>query len=112
MLDKKSRQVLKLAISLYDGNLEKDIPINSQEINIAFAELNSLCQNLYALGYLSTYWRSSSPIEPILIRISHKGLHYFENERKTSFHFWLPILLSNLIAASALLISILAYIKQ
>ena len=112
MLDKKSEKVLKLAIALYNGDIEKDIPIYSAKIKLSFTELNSLCRNLHSSGYLDSYWYASSPSDPVLIKLSHNGLHYFERKKKTSFYFWIPILLSNLIAAIALLISILTYIKQ
>ncbi len=56
MLDKKSENVLKIAISKYDGDMDKDINIYGRDVELTFSELNSLCFNLYNSGYISNFF--------------------------------------------------------
>ena len=38
--------------------------------------------------------------------VTMKGLDYLETEKRKRFHFWMPIITSNLISLAALIISI------
>lgn len=46
------------------------------------------------------------------IQITGKGFTYFDDMKEQRFRFWFPIIISDLIALLALIMAILAYIKQ
>ena len=105
MLDKTSERILKLAISKYAGDMEKDILIFPNESNLDYTELNSVCSNLCEFEYFKTYYNSLNNTKPAEIQLSHKGLHYFEMKKKNFFYIciksvWMPLtvsLLANII---------------
>ena len=111
MLDKTSEKVLKHALSKYKGNMEESIKILPSQFNIDYTELNQLCVNLQAQGYLTMYCYASE-YEHGDIYLSHKGLKYFELKRKERFKYWLPIVISNIIAGIALIISIITLLMK
>ena len=111
MLDKTSEKVLKYALSKYDGDMDKAIEISPSPFNIEHTELNHLCTNLQEQGYLNLYCFASD-YEPGDIYLSHKGLKYFELKKKERLKYWLPIVISNIIAGIALITSIISLLMK
>ena len=87
MLDKQSEKVLKIAISNYDGDTHKIIPIPPEDIGVYYSELNSLCSYLQEQGYISNFQSSTNPKFSVYFQLTHKGLHYFEQKKSTNKQF-------------------------
>ncbi len=78
MIDKKSENFLKSAISKYDGNMEKEITIMPSEINLTYSELNQLCMFLYNKNCIESPRLAYNESDHVCVILTHKGLHYFE----------------------------------
>lgn len=79
MLDKTSERFLNIAISKYDGNMEKEIIITSEEMNIDYTEFENLNYYLRSNKYihcrLNDFEKSSS------VLLTYNGLRYFEHKK-------------------------------
>lgn len=96
MLDKKSENVLKISISKYDGDMDKDINIYGRDVELTFSELNSLCFNLYNSGYISNFFYSYGENEAVKITLSHNGLNYFKLKKAEHVQYLKQLAVSKL----------------
>lgn len=96
MLDKKSENVLKVAISKYNGNMGKDIDIYGQDVKLTFSELNSLCFNLLKSGHISNFSYSYSESEAVKITLSYNGLNYFKLKKSEHVQYLKQLAISKL----------------
>lgn len=112
MIDKKSYKILKFIkknsnVSVEDlkkkyGDFSKD--------NISFLQKNEYVINDIK-GYLPAT-NGQLPIRTNKLRISPKGLAYLQELKVESRKYWFPIILSNLIAIAALIVSIYSIYLQ
>lgn len=111
MLDKQSRKILKYAKSQYaeDNNY---ISLYPQRLKIDYQTLNIICEDLHKEGYIQNFRRACDNDQDVTVSLSYKAFTYTKENLLANLRFWIPIVLSNLIALSALIISILTYLKQ
>ena len=104
-LDKQSEKINELAISKYNGKMDKYIELLPNETGLHYSELDAACRNLNELGYIQSFMRSGSQDRAASFYLTHNGLHYFEYKRKNIFYLclksvWMPLtvsLLTNII---------------
>lgn len=94
MLDKNSEIILKYAISKFDGNMDREIYISPTLLDIDYTEFNSLCKELRKNKYLYVYSSAASNQDSAYLRLTSKGLNYFELKRKEKIKYWIPITIS------------------
>lgn len=111
-LDKTTEKILSTIISKYNGDTQEDIYIFPDELNMPYGELNSACKQLKNNDLIKVIVYSPDQYNPIGIRLTHNGLHYNEEKRRSWIQFWVPLIISDLISLSALIVAILAYLKQ
>lgn len=107
MLDKYSQKILSSAIQKYkteNVNFHTFYSSDAASFNMSKERLLSTCEQLANEGYLYDFVKYYD--DGCRFRLTNKGLVYFETKRKEQFHFWIPIIVSNLIAIIALLHSI------
>lgn len=105
MLDKTSEQILKLAISKYNGSMEDEIEILPAETGLHYSELDAACSNLCKCKYIRSFVYSGWHSSKASFYLTHNGLHYFEMKKKNFFYLciksiWMPLtvsLLTNII---------------
>lgn len=73
--------------------------------------LNLICFELQRKGYIESLYESRYDNDFLQLKITHEGYSYFQNKRKSNFKFWFPIILSNILALAALIISIISLIQ-
>ena len=116
LLNKTAEKVLKCIIKKSKGNLEQSICIcwkdfKNKKITNSF--INSVCQQLYKEGYISKKcYLSCDEDDFIELFLKYEGYSYFDNKKTKNFKYWIPIIISNIIAILALIVAILAYVKQ
>lgn len=114
MLNKEAEKVLKCIIEKFDGNFDEMVDISHKDIKdkkITNNLINSICSQLNKEGYIGNSYPSINEDDFISVYLNHEGYSYFDNKRTNLFQTWFPIILSNLIAFVALIISIIALLK-
>lgn len=111
-LDKKSEKILSIVLSKYGGNMDEDIDIFPNELEMDYSELNSACKSLKELGFLRFFIYSNFHTEPVCLRLSHKGLHYFEFKRAENLRLlknsvFLPVIVTLLTQLIVFLLKLL-----
>lgn len=107
MIDKTSVKMLKY--------IKKHANVSLDEIKTEFGEFTVdfvifLQNDKYIINEVRKYIPTENgpaPDRTNKFRISPKGLSYLQETRKERRKYWIPIILSNLMAAAALVISIL-----
>lgn len=75
--------------------------------------ISKVLQELYADGFIESDAKpETKDIVRHSFRISVKGLKELQENEERTIRFWLPVILSNAIAFAALIIAVLAHIKQ
>ena len=108
MLNKFSKNVLKKLIQT-DFVFEDIDSFAAQFPKMTVHQVESTLSYLHETGYIECIFADSTIY---CIHSKYKGQHYFENHLKENMRFWIPIIVSNLIAVLALVVSILSYIKR
>lgn len=115
MLNKNAEKVLTCIIKKTGDNLEKEVHISHRDFKdkkITNKHINSICHELMRKGYIYSFYESVSENDNTRVTIKHEGYSYFDNKKTKRFHFWIPLIISNAISIAALIVAILAYIKQ
>ena len=115
LLNKTAEKVLKCIIKKSNGNLEESISISHKDFKdkkITNSFINSVCQQLYKEGYIVKCYLSCDEDDFIELFLKYEGYSYFDNKKTKNFKYWIPIIISNIIAILALIVAILAYVKQ
>ena len=111
MIDKKSFKILK--------HIKKNVNISLDELKSRYGEwandhISFLQKNEYILNDIKGYLPCTNgqmPIRKNKFRISPKGLAYLQELKIERRKYWIPIILSNLMAAAALTVSIIALLQ-
>ena len=114
MLNKTAEKVLKCIIKKSKGNLEESVNISHKDFKdkkITNSFINSVCRQLKKEEYICNAYLGCNEYETIEVFLSHNGFSYFDNKRTKNFKFWVPIVISNIIAFAALIISIISLLK-
>ena len=112
MLDKTSEKVLQYIIENHDTKNMLIIFDDTDTEKLMLSEgqlraiLRVLLENGYIFNYAEHYEFGSRAF------LTQLGLNYFQSKGKEIFRFWFPIIITNLISIAALIVAILAYIKQ
>lgn len=115
MLNRNAEKVLKCIIKKSDGNLDEMLDISCSDFNdkrITGGLIPSVCRQLNEEGYIGKYYPSYDEDGYVDLFLKHKGYAYFDNKRTKLFRLWFPIVAADLISVVALIVAILAYIKQ
>ena len=114
MLNKNAKKVLKCIIKKSDGNFDELIDISHNDFEsekFSNSLIDSICSQLKNEGYIGYLHSSCDEDDYISLMLKHEGYSYFENKRTQNFITWTPIIISNIIAFAALIISIIALLK-
>lgn len=114
MLNKNAEKVLKCIIKKSGGNLNEIIEISRRDFKdkeISKGLLTSICFQLNKEGYISRFSPNYDEEDYGRLLLSHNGYSYFDNKRTKNFRTWTPIIISNIIAFAALIISIIALLQ-
>ena len=84
----------KEIISKYDNDMQETIYVFPHEINMPYGELNSACKNLRKQDLIKIIIYSSDQYNPIGVHLTHKGLHFDEEKRRSWIRFWVPVIIS------------------
>ena len=114
MLNANAEKVLKCIIEKSQGDLYRRIYISCDDFKskkISGSLICSICAQLSKEGYISHCCPSYDEDGSTSLLITHEGYSYFDNKRTKNFRTWTPIIISNIIAFAALIISIIALLK-
>lgn len=121
MLDRKSKQVLKKLIEIHDETSEVTISYDKYKDDLLnlYKKSKKPYQNLVSSfeslesNNLVKVLRADTYSGKVVVDISllKEGINYFKFNRKISRNYWIPIIISNLMSAAAILISIIALNK-
>ena len=108
MLNKHSKVVLK---QLIKTNFQfRDIDsFAAQFPKMTVHQVESTLSYLHENGYIACLFADDTIYR---LTAEHKGINYAEIQFKENLKFWLPHIISNSIALLALIVAILAYLKQ
>ena len=113
-MDKTSKKILKYISEQTNSNQKQILAsqIKAHFRRIPAATVSQALTYLETEEYISIFRNyHARPIE-MHISLTYKGKTFFKEEHKQDFRFWFPFLISNIIATVALIVAILAYIKQ
>lgn len=106
MLTKKSRKILRFAHTVDKISIETVTPICSDP-----KKTKDMLVYLTNLGFLKeitqNHFSARYPVEIGEYQITPHGEAYLENIRFERFRFWIPIIISLIMSAAALIVSIL-----
>ena len=112
MLDKTSEKVLKLLIDRANKNQygEANLDISdAEQFNLSWFRLRTIVDELKYNGMI---YRCSPHDKDYRIWLTQSAYSYSKFKRSELLRFWTPIFISNLLSIAALIVAILAYIKQ
>ena len=72
--------------------------------------VDSCLNSLAHLGYIDLYPTQNKSVSTI--KILQSSYSYFTDKRTESLKYWIPIIWSNLLSTIAIIVAILAYLKQ
>ncbi len=114
MLNKNAEKVLKCIIKKSNKDFDELIDISHNDFKdkkFSNSLINSICNQLKNEGYISRCYPSLDENDYLSVCLNHAGYSYFDIKQKKNFRFWVPIIISNIIAFAALIISIIALLK-
>ena len=82
--------------------MQEDICIFPDELKMPYGELNSACKKLKNNDLIKVIVYSPDQYNPIVIKLTHSGLHYNEEKRRSWIQFWVPVIISILALLIAL----------
>ena len=109
-LDKTTEKILSTIISKYNGDMQEDIYTFPDELSMPYGELNSACKQLKNNDLIKVIVYSPDQYNPIITKLVHNGLHYFEQKKsiKDKLLDWIKL---NILELIAIIISIIALLK-